>query len=120
MRTRFTYGVPVAIAVLFLLSLGTRNASARGGHGGLVGSTASQYTGQGYWPEMATANSPLGGMPNAMTEPVAPWLAEPSIPPRWRAADKAQPNPTPTADQSGSPAPSPAGVVQISGPRAHD
>ena len=108
-------------AAVLVISLSATIASARGhgGHGGGLGSTANQYTGQGYWTDLGTANSSLGGQPNAMTEPVAPWLASPSVPPQWRAWETTTPS-WPAASQTESKPRTPAGEVEISGAGPRD
>ena len=109
--------VTYPIAVLLVVFLVAPIASARGGrgggaNGGGLGSTSSQYTGQGYWSDLGTANSSLGGQPNAMTQPTAPWLAHPQIPSRWRAWETSTPNwPVGGTAQD---QPQPGGTVEMS------
>ena len=107
-----------AIVSLVLVSQSPLIASAGGGRGsdggGGLGSTASQYTGRGYWPEMGQSNSPLGGQQNTMTQPTAPWLTEPNIPTRWRATEMAKPD-RPAPAQSESQPQTPGGTVEMSG-----
>jgi len=112
MKKLFAY----AAAALLLVALSAPIAGARGhgGHGGGLGSTASQYTGTGYWPSMGQSNSSLGGPPNAMTQPVAPWLADENIPPRWRATEMPRPDP-PAPSQPEARPPIPGGDVEMSG-----
>ena len=111
MKTLLRYGIAALVLVAFAAAMAS---AAMDDSGGGLGSTSNQYTGRGYWAPMGSANSPRGGQPNAMTEPTAPWMGEPSIPQRWRAWETPAPSPEPSRQTESRP-PVPGGSVEMSG-----